>query len=207
MKSFWFLITITFSFDLINVIRRGDCYMNALDEARYVANSVFIFTEKYEVPLLALRIFILFLSRNYSLIPCYSKLLLFIVIRRIKHKCFLIMINPKRNPWLIFPEFELQCVTVIWSFSMAIILLSFILTRKFREKTNQCKEEQIQNAVQNMKSLNDFQNTLQVLNLRIEKERYRVCSEAKEKYIPNGLIGSIPKNWNCTFDESESKFN
>ena len=34
MKHFWFLISVTFSFDLENVIRHGDCYLNAKEEAR-----------------------------------------------------------------------------------------------------------------------------------------------------------------------------
>ena len=46
MKCFWFLITITFSFDLFNVIRRGNCYLNALDKARFVSNTVYIFSVK-----------------------------------------------------------------------------------------------------------------------------------------------------------------
>ena len=54
-----------------------------------------------------------------------------------------------------------------------------------------------------MKDLNDYQNAVRKLDLAIEKERYRVCSEAKTKYIPNGLLTSIPSNWNCTIDQSE----
>jgi len=54
-----------------------------------------------------------------------------------------------------------------------------------------------------MNTLNDYQNTLRKLDLQIEKERYRVCAEAKTKYIPNGLLTSIPEKWNCTFDQSK----
>ena len=51
--------------------------------------------------------------------------------------------------------------------------------------------------------VNKYQTTVRKLDLQIEKERYRVCSEAKTKYIPNGLLGAIPAHWNCSIDESK----
>ena len=54
-----------------------------------------------------------------------------------------------------------------------------------------------------MRLVNRYQTTVRQLDLQIEKERNRVCSEAKSKYIPNGLLGSIPDHWNCSFDESK----
>ena len=53
-----------------------------------------------------------------------------------------------------------------------------------------------------MRMVNTYQTTVRKLDLQLEKERYRVCSEAKTKYIPNGLLGSIPAHWNCSIDES-----
>ena len=56
-----------------------------------------------------------------------------------------------------------------------------------------------------MRTVNKYQTAVRKLDLRLEKERYRVCSEAKNKYIPNGLLTLIPSNWNCSIDESELK--
>ena len=66
-----------------------------------------------------------------------------------------------------------------------------------------CKQKAITNVVTNLANLNTYQDALRKLNLQIEKERYRVCAEAKAKYIPNGLLTKIPENWNCTFDEGK----
>ena len=54
-----------------------------------------------------------------------------------------------------------------------------------------------------MRMVNKYQTTVRQLDLQIEKERYRVCAEAKNKYIPNGLLASIPTHWNCSIDESK----
>ena len=54
-----------------------------------------------------------------------------------------------------------------------------------------------------MRLVNGYQNTVRQLDQQMERERHRVCSEAKTKYIPNGLLGSIPSHWNCSFDESK----
>ena len=54
-----------------------------------------------------------------------------------------------------------------------------------------------------MRTVNKYETVVRKLELQIEKERYRVCSEAKNKYIPNGLLTSIPANWNCSIDESK----
>ena len=59
--------------------------------------------------------------------------------------------------------------------------------------------------IDNMRTLNKYQTTVRRLDLQIEKERYRVCSEAKTKYIPNGLLASIPQHWNCSIDQSKLK--
>ena len=42
MKQFWFLATITFSLD-VSSVRRGDCYLDARDEARYCKSLWFHF--------------------------------------------------------------------------------------------------------------------------------------------------------------------
>ena len=73
----------------------------------------------------------------------------------------------------------------------------------FRKKTDECKRNEITSVINNMRLVNRYQTTVRQLDLQIEQERHRVCSEAKTKYIPNGLIGSIPAHWNCSFDESK----
>ena len=58
-------------------------------------------------------------------------------------------------------------------------------------------------AQNNLKMVDEYQAAVTKLGERLENERKRVCHEAKTKYIPNGLLTSIPEHWNCTFDESK----
>ena len=91
----------------------------------------------------------------------------------------------------------------IYGFNNLKIIQLSSLNKLFRKEADDCKRKEINDVVKNMQALNNYQNALRKLDLQIEKERYRVCAEAKTKYIPNGLITSIPENWNCTFDQSK----
>ena len=61
----------------------------------------------------------------------------------------------------------------------------------------------MRNVIKNMRTVNKYQSIVRTLDLQLERERTRVCSEAKTKYIPNGLLNVIPQNWNCSTDESK----
>ena len=61
----------------------------------------------------------------------------------------------------------------------------------------------MESAKNNLTMVDEYQDAVIKLGWRLENERKRVCHEAKTKYIPNGLLTSIPEHWNCSFSESE----
>ena len=57
--------------------------------------------------------------------------------------------------------------------------------------------------ISNVGNLHQYQTARRQLELKLERERHRVCAAAKEVYIPSGLLAEIPSIWNCSVDASK----